>query len=145
MNLLGKSKRSSQLIVPAINGELLIDTEPNTEFLLMSDEHEVAFEVHKPMQLVDWSRDELPGGQPDPPQGYGVWLMNSEQATRNTLDTSKGAWRAMEASFETQRRKASDPDYLIQNQPWFFWLKVGVGLSVGFVIFACLMYLLKHI
>ena len=145
MNLLKKSKRASQLVVPAINGELLKDMEPRTDYLLLSEEHEVGFEVRKPMQLVDWWRDPLPGGQYAAPQGHGVWLMNNEEATKNTLDTSKAAWRAMEASLENERRKASDPDLLIQNQPWFFWLKVGVGLSVGFVIFACLMYLLKHI
>ena len=102
------TKASPALYVISPDGRLLMDPEPQTEIMIISQDLELCYALTEAIAFQSWSRGAVPGGQPDPPYGTKAWFKTGSMETNPKEDA--GFWQSKDTLFINYRNNAAAGD-----------------------------------
>ena len=121
--------------------QLLVDSDPEIDYLLMSTKERLAYGLTEPTPVVTWSRSQAYGGQPDPATGAKVWF---KAGTRRDADIEDDTqfWSALESIFERGRNRAITAESQ-QTDEVIGWLQKGFFITGPILALAGFSYIIK--
>ena len=134
---------AAPLVVLSPDKSLMIDKDPDIDFLLMSDTLELAYGLTMPTSIYDWPRSPsyTRGEQPMPSGGRKVYFKTG--SIEPAAGEDKQFWEAWASLFNYERNKAVVGEETGWNQ-FRNLLKLVAKVMVGFFIIAVVVFLAQR-